>query len=94
MTNYSPVFTLLVGLVIGLLIGGVVAIPFTNAADTEQSSVSCTAFTDESGEASGMCFVSGDVKFEWLNENDRKTANGTVELSALPVDNSTVRRET
>ena len=64
----------------------------------EPASVSCITFLEEGGEPSGMCFVSGDVDFEWIGEDDigfygnRSTTNGTVSLEDLPMDNSTVRR--
>lgn len=95
-TSLSPFWCLLLGLFIGLIIGGAAvgyasAEPF-NTAEEEPATVSCVTYTTESGNASGMCFVSGDVRFRWLNA-DQNTTNGTVELEGLPVENSSVRRE-
>lgn len=65
--------------------------------DDGPARVNCTTFLDASGNASGICFVSGDVRFEWIGDDDLSfygnTTNGTVTLEDLPVDNSTVRRE-
>ncbi len=88
--EWSPVYTLLLGLAVGLLLG--TAITAAGATeDTEQPSVSCTTFIDEAGDASGMCFVYGDVEFEWLDEQN--ATSDELSLAGLPAENSTVRRK-
>lgn len=42
---------------------------------------------ETSGET--LCFVHGDVRFEWLNGT---ATNGSIQLDQLPMDNSTTRR--
>jgi len=95
MNSNTPLFTLLLGLAIGLLVAPYITIPPATAddrLDDEPASVTCTTFIDANGNASGMCFVSGEVNFRWLNDDAQNATNGSVTLDRLPAENTTVRR--
>lgn len=89
---------LLIGLILMAAIGGFV-VGADSAAERQESdfdetpTVSCLTYIDEDGNASGMCFVSGDVRFRWLNDGDQNMSNGTVSFWGEPANNSTVRKE-
>lgn len=91
---WSPALVFFTALLLGILLGavgmGLVGGQDGGPENDKQPSVSCTAFT-VNGTANGMCFVSGDVDFRWINGSEN-TTNGTVTLSDLPEENSTVRR--
>lgn len=88
----GPLFLILVGIFVGVVVTGAVGALTTgsDARPDEPASVSCATFVDDDGNAGGVCFVYGDVQFEWVN--DRNATNGTLTLEDLPTENSTVRR--
>ena len=80
-----------IALILGAVVGAGLGNDPTERAGGESPAVSCLTYTTETGNASGMCFVSGDVEFEWL---DNSSGSGEIRFYDVPANNSTVRRET
>lgn len=101
MSSDTPQFGVAVLLVVAAFFfalgtgGGIAIAPVVQEpAPSETASVSCTPFQTAQGNASAVCFTHGDVDFRWLDDEQAAnySTNGTVDLSGLPEDNSTVRR--
>lgn len=100
--SHGWLYGLLLGLGIGILLtasilGHAYGAPgdmgTTQSEFDETPTVSCLTYIDDDGNASGMCFISGDVRFRWLDDADQNMSNGTVSFWGEPANNSTVRKE-
>lgn len=93
-TEFAKLGAIITVLLIGMVIGVAIGLQENDTSPVSgEPSVSCITYTDDTGDATGMCFVSGDVDFNWLDARNVEVTNGTVTLDKLPKNNSTVRRQ-
>lgn len=93
--DWSPLYTLLLGVGIGLLIGtaavGAGAGDNVEQFDDEPATVRCTTFLANES-PSALCFASGDVRVEFVESFDAvdgNSSNETVSFYGLPANNTT-----